>query len=88
MYYVAHFSIADDTFHADRLEVLRFSSVHIDILDCTPSPTNYALASRHCLQCSSSLEHSTVHDLAYSSFDDGTFHAVRFEVNGIFVRGH
>jgi len=88
VYDVAHFSFADDTFHTDRLEVLRFSSAHIDILDCTPSPTLYALASRHCLQCSSSLEHSTAHHIAHSSFDDGNFHAARFEVRGIFKCAH
>ena len=57
-----------------------FSSAHIDILDCTASLTLCALASHHCLQCNSSLEHSTVHGIAHFSFPYGTFHAARFEV--------
>ena len=32
-----------------------FSSAHIDILDCAPSPTLCALSSHHRLQCSSRL---------------------------------
>ena len=56
----------------------------ISILDCTPSPTLFALASHNRVECSSRLEHLTVYDLAHSSFADGTNHAARFVVVGIF----
>ena len=84
VYDLAHFYFDDGSFHSARLDVLRFLSAHVDILDCTPSPTFCALASRHCLQCNSSLEHSTVHDIAHFSFADGNFRSACFEVRGIF----
>jgi hypothetical protein len=34
------------------------------------------------------IEHITVYDLAHNSFADGTFHAVRFEIVGIFKCKH
>ena len=65
------------------LRSLEFSSVYISILDCTPSPTLFALASHNRVECSSRLEHLTVYDLAHSSFADDTNHAARFVVVGI-----
>jgi len=66
------------------LRSLEFSSAYISILDCTPSPTLFALASHNRVECSSRLEHLTVYDPAHSSFADGTNHAARFVVVGIF----
>ena len=70
------------------LRSLEFSSAYISILDCTPSPTLFALASHNRVECSSRLEHSTVYDLAHSSFADGTNHAARFVVVGIIKCAH
>ena len=53
-----------------------------------PSPTLFALASHNRVECSSRLEHSTVYDLAHSSFADGTNHAARFVVVGIIKCAH
>jgi hypothetical protein len=84
VYDVAHFSFADGTNLAACFEVVKFASAYISILDCTPSPTLFALASHNRVECSSRLEHLTVYDLAHSSFADGTNHAARFVVVGIF----
>jgi len=66
----------------------KFASAHVDILDCTLSDTLCALSSHHRLQFSSRLEHLTVCDIAHFSFADGTFHAARLEVRGIFKCAH
>ena len=65
-----------------------FLCAHIDILNCTPTPTLCALASHHRLQCNSRLEHSTVYGIANFSFAYGTFHAARFEVLRFFECTH
>jgi len=65
-----------------------FSSPHINILDCTAPPFFCALASRHCLQCSSKLEHLTVRDLTIFSLAAGIFHAARLEVLAFFKCAH
>jgi len=59
-----------------------------DILDCKPSLTLCTLLFLHRLQRSSRLEHFTVHDLAHILFADGTFHADRLEVLGLFKCTH
>jgi len=87
VYDVSHFSFADGTNNAACFEVVGIFK-YISILDCTPSPTLFALASHNRVECSSRFEHLTVCDIAHSSFADGTFHAARLEVRGIFKCAH
>ena len=83
---IIHWLMAPSMLLVSRFE--EFSSPHINILDCTAPPFFCALASRHCLQCSSKLEHLTVRDLTIFSLAAGIFHAARLEVLAFFKCAH
>jgi len=88
MHDLAHNSFADGTFHADRLEVVCiFKCAHRYLGLCTFSHSLRSIISPS-PSMQLEIEHITVHDLAHFSFADGTFHAARLEVLGIFKCTH